>query len=88
MSLLPSTQSFLQYKTDPVFFEAAHHYSAAAAAAVAQVNSNSNRFIFYPPLTHPLALSTLLAAEKLNTKNSSIVDLRLKAQKYAAALGI
>lgn len=92
-SLLPSSHSYLQYASDPAFFAAAHHYSAAAAAAaaaaaVAQVTSNSSGFIFYPSPDHPLTLSALLAAERFDTKNSSIADLRMKAQKHAAALGI
>lgn len=96
-SLFPSSHTYLQYASDSTFFTAGHQYSAAAAAAaaaaagaaaVAQVNSNSSGFIFYPYSDNSLTISALLAAERFNTKNSSIVDLRMKAQKHAAALGI
>ncbi|XP_054168456.1 short stature homeobox protein 2-like [Oppia nitens] len=66
---------------------AAHHYAAAVAAHASQ-----QPFFGVPMgVSHPyppFSLSALLASERLNTKNSSIADLRLKAQKHAAALGL
>ncbi|CAL1266477.1 unnamed protein product, partial [Larinioides sclopetarius] len=93
---------YLPY-ADPAFLAAAQHYAAAAAAAaVANTTTGSgattgpassaptphHSFLFYPTPTHPFSLSALMAAERLNNKNSSIADLRLKAQKHAAALGL
>ncbi|RWS10563.1 short stature homeobox protein-like protein [Dinothrombium tinctorium] len=87
-TLLP-TSHYLPYTADPALLAAAHHYTAAAAAAAAaHANSSSTGFLFYPTAAHPFSLSALLAAERFNTKNSSIADLRLKAQKHAAALGL
>ncbi|CAG2122378.1 unnamed protein product [Medioppia subpectinata] len=51
------------------------HYAAAVAAA-------------QQPFLHPFSLSALLATERVHSKNSSIADLRLKAQKHAQALGL
>lgn len=89
---------------DPAFIAAAaQHYAAAAAAAAAAAGGTATptaaaaaaasvttapSFLFYPTPTHPFSLSALMAAERLNNKNSSIADLRLKAQKHAAALGL
>ncbi|XP_054706585.1 electron transfer flavoprotein subunit alpha, mitochondrial-like [Uloborus diversus] len=94
---------YLPY-ADPAFLAAAQHYAAAAAAAaVANTTTGGSAasgatsatappphhsFLFYPTPTHPFSLSALMAAERLNNKNSSIADLRLKAQKHAAALGL
>ncbi|KAG8201879.1 hypothetical protein JTE90_027358 [Oedothorax gibbosus] len=93
---------YLPY-ADPAFIAAAQHYAAAAAAAAAANTTTSSSataaasgvptpphhsFLFYPTPTHPFSLSALMAAERLNNKNSSIADLRLKAQKHAAALGL
>ncbi|GFQ85542.1 OAR domain-containing protein [Trichonephila clavata] len=93
---------YLPY-ADPAFIAAAQHYAAAAAAAaVANTTTGGSAstgptsggpaphhsFLFYPTPTHPFSLSALMAAERLNNKNSSIADLRLKAQKHAAALGL
>ncbi|XP_023209554.1 short stature homeobox protein 2-like [Centruroides vittatus] len=84
--LVPTTH-YLPY-ADPAFLAAAQHYSAAAAAAAAHAPHPHTSFLFYPTPTHPFSLSALMAAERLNNKNSSIADLRLKAQKHTAALGL
>ncbi|RWS30400.1 short stature homeobox protein 2-like protein [Leptotrombidium deliense] len=87
-ALIPTTH-YLPYTADPALLAAAHHYTAAAAAAAAvHGSSTSPGFLFYPTAAHPFSLSALFAAERFNTKNSSIADLRLKAQKHAAALGL
>ncbi|XP_013784018.1 short stature homeobox protein 2-like [Limulus polyphemus] len=86
--LVPTTH-YLPY-ADPAFLAAAHQYSVAAAAA-AQVAHGTHphpSFFFYPSPTHPFSLSALMAADRLSNKNTSIADLRLKAQKHAAALGL
>jgi hypothetical protein len=60
-----------------------------AAAAAQHPTTSSNGFVFYPNAGHPFSISALFAAERFNqSKNTSIADLRLKAQKYAAALGL
>ncbi|XP_074597828.1 uncharacterized protein LOC141852652 [Brevipalpus obovatus] len=87
-ALLPSsgvTPHYLPYAMDPALLAAAHHYTAAAAAAQA---SSANTFLFYPNVSHQFSLSALFAAEQLNTKSTSIAELRLKAQKHTAALGL
>ncbi|XP_076324297.1 uncharacterized protein LOC143232580 [Tachypleus tridentatus] len=86
--LVPTTH-YLPF-ADPTFLAAAHQYSVAAAAAaqVARGTHHHPSFYLYPSLTHPFSLSALLAADRLNNKNTSIADLRLKAQKHAAALGL
>ncbi|GIY93073.1 OAR domain-containing protein [Caerostris extrusa] len=86
---------YLPY-ADPAFIAAAQHYAAAAAAAaVANTTTGGgastgptttgpaphHSFLFYPTPTHPFSLSALMAAERLNNKNSSIADLRLKSSK-------
>ena len=99
--LLPGTAHYpLHPYADPTFIAAAaQHYAAAAAAAAAAAGGTTTAtaaasvttapsFLFYPTPTHPFSLSALMAAERLNNKNSSIADLRLKAQKHAAALGL
>lgn len=68
---------YLQYM-DPALLAAAHHYTTAAAQA--------NSFLFYPT-PHPFSLSALLAAERFSSKGS-IAELRMKAQKHTAALGL
>ncbi|XP_013787195.1 short stature homeobox protein-like [Limulus polyphemus] len=86
--LVPTTH-YLPY-ADPAFLAAAHQYSVAAAAAAQVVHGTQPHpsFFLYPTPTHPFSLSALLAADRLNNKNTSIADLRLKAQKHAAALGL
>ena len=65
-------------------------FTAALAAAAVHATSSANGFVFYPNGPHhPFSISALFAAERFNqSKNTSIADLRLKAQKYAAALGL
>lgn len=63
------------------------HVSAALAVAAA-AHATSPAFLFYPAAaSHPFSISALFAAERFN-KSTSIADLRLKAQKHAAALGL
>ncbi|KAI1307246.1 Short stature homeobox protein 2 [Halotydeus destructor] len=88
----PLTANYLGPYPDPALLAAAHHYNtanqAAFAAAVAAHSPAGAGFLFYPGSGHPFSLSALLAADRLTNKNSSIADLRLKAQKHAAALGL
>jgi hypothetical protein len=58
-----------------------------ALAVAAAAHANSQAFLFDPPASHPFSISALFAAERFN-KSTSIADLRLKAQKHAAALGL
>ncbi|CAN8021957.1 unnamed protein product [Ixodes persulcatus] len=88
-----ASATFLPYADPAGLLAAAQHYSAVAAAAAAAAASghpapSPASLLFYPTPTHPFGLTALMAAERLTTKNSSIADLRLKAQKHAAALGL
>lgn len=69
------TSHYLQYM-DPALLA---HYTTAAA--------NANSLLFYPS-PHPFSLSAFLVAERFTNKNSGIAELRMKAQKHAAALGL
>ena len=68
----------------------------AAALAAAAAHANSPAFLFYPAAaaaaaaaaSHPFSISALFAADRFNNKSTSIADLRMKAQKHAAALGL
>ncbi|CAM1310794.1 SHOX2 (predicted) [Pycnogonum litorale] len=83
---LPLHPAFTPF--DPIL---AHQYAAAAAAMTAYSNTTSPAMVFYPSAAHfgSLALSSALnTPERLSNKNSSIADLRLKAKKHAAALGL
>jgi short stature homeobox protein len=59
------------------------------AAAAAAMTSNSSPLVFCHP-QYPLGLAALAAVhhDRLQSKNSSIADLRLKAKKHAEALGL
>jgi hypothetical protein len=68
---------YLSSNTD--LLTAAHHYAAAAVAAHASSTASLHQhpFISIPiPHPYPFSLSAILASERLNTKNSSIADLR------------
>ncbi|XP_025016085.1 short stature homeobox protein-like isoform X2 [Tetranychus urticae] len=85
----PTPERFPSIIPTSALIAAAHHYTAAAAAAAAVQANSANGFLFYPTHpAHPFSLSALLAAERLNNKNSSIAELRMKAQKHTAALGL
>lgn len=74
---LPYIGSALGSNTD--LLAAAHHYAAAAVAAHASSTASLHQhpFISIPiPHPYPFSLSAILASERLNTKNSSIADLR------------
>lgn len=67
----------------------------AAAAAAAAAQTTPPGFLFYPSPAHPFSISALFASDRLHNssntnlssnKNTSIADLRIKAQKHAAAL--
>uniref|UniRef100_T1J456 Homeobox domain-containing protein n=1 Tax=Strigamia maritima TaxID=126957 RepID=T1J456_STRMM len=93
LHLPPTAAPFTPF--DPALFTAAHHFATAAAVAAAASSPATAAphhphpaMLFYPSPHYPLNLSTLAAVERLSTKNSSIADLRLKAKKHAAALGL
>ncbi|XP_022256666.1 short stature homeobox protein 2-like [Limulus polyphemus] len=84
---LTSNRHYLQYP-DPAFLAALQYYSTGAGSHVTQGSPRPHPSLFFYPSAHPFSLSALMAAERLNNKSSSIADLRLKAQKHTASLGI
>ena len=61
--------------------------SAAAAAVAAAAAAATAPMLFYPPPHYAMNLALAESSFSPN-KNSSIADLRLKAKKHAAALGL
>ena len=65
-----------------LFYPTPHHYRFNLAAI------QSSQSVAGTLGSDPAAVAAAAAGFALNTKNSSIADLRLKAKKYAAALGL
>lgn len=78
----------MQHLTSPFdpTHAAAHHPVSAAAAAAAAAAATAPMLFYHPP---PYAMNfAALDSSFTSNKNSSIADLRLKAKKHAAALGL
>ncbi len=65
----------------------ATHHQVTAAAAAAAAAAASTPLLFYPPPHYAMNFA-LSDSSFAPNKNSSIADLRLKAKKHAAALGL